>query len=104
MFLCIWFFLVVALFTIYDINYNDLAIHIPNSCEVISRSYDEEICRGSRHSSSYVRYRPWWAVRYWVDENATEYTNASIGFRRYRTIAEAENILSQYEVNDYLHS
>lgn len=103
MIVCLWFFGVIALFAsggiIYDINYNDQAKHIPNSCEVISRSYDEEMCRGGRFSSNYVCYRPWWMVygiRYSVDGNETEYP--SIGFRRYRTIVEAEYRLSQYEV------
>lgn len=99
-FVCLWLSGVFVLFIsggiIYDVNYNDQAIHIPNSCEVMSRTYDVEMCSGGRGSSNYVCYRPWWMVRYRVDENAPKY--ATIGFRRFRTIAEAENRLSQYEV------
>lgn len=67
--------------------------HELNSCEVITSSYYQTRCSGSRRS--YVCYVPVWLVTYSIFPDRITATIEPHGFR---TTAAAENELDQYQV------
>ncbi len=99
----IFFMAALALYVmggmIYHKDHYAKSIHVENSCEVIASNYYESKCTGSR-GSTYVCFRPVWLVFYSISQDVTEIPiTAKIEHDGFRTTADAENNLNQYQVS-----